>query len=257
MESRTQGSRPRSRTQKNFEAKAKDQGHRRKCSPKKKVFKKFFQAISKKKVFKIFFRRSPREENKKRSSLIFHKVSGVFQQNFNRSRKCYPRAEDRAVFEDLRLRGQGQGLQNVSSRTPPLINSQTPTAGLVKIIRRNRKVRVSNVIKHNGEFTKSPIESLYYPFDIVSPGSQQTENHTTTYDLADNPFMRPEDTKLMANICSFERMEAVITNSTIQSSRARWDLSCAVTEALGSTERILPRHFSCMPETQLWPSAWK
>ena len=64
VESRTQGSRP--RTQKNIrgqgqpfrgqnlsrprtgmlEAKAKDQRHRRKCSPKKKVFKNFFQAIS-------------------------------------------------------------------------------------------------------------------------------------------------------------------------------------------------------------------
>ena len=29
-----------------LEAKAKDQGHRRKCSPKKKVLKNFFQAIS-------------------------------------------------------------------------------------------------------------------------------------------------------------------------------------------------------------------
>ena len=36
------------------------------------------------------------------------------------------------------------------------MNSQTPTARLVKIIRRNETVRVSNVIKHNGEFTKSP-----------------------------------------------------------------------------------------------------
>ena len=33
---------------------------------------------------------------------------------------CCARAEDRAIFEDLRLRGQGQGHQNVSSRTPPL-----------------------------------------------------------------------------------------------------------------------------------------
>ena len=73
MESWTQGSRPRPRTQKNFEAK--DQGHRRKCSPKKKVFKIFFQATSKKglqKFFssekglqKFFFRRFPLEENKK------------------------------------------------------------------------------------------------------------------------------------------------------------------------------------------------
>ena len=40
-----------------------------------------------------------------------------------------PRAEDRAIFENLRLRGQGQGLENVSarprtsSRTPPLYKS--------------------------------------------------------------------------------------------------------------------------------------
>ena len=71
VESRTQGSRPRPRTQKKIqgqgqgqpfrgqtlsrprtgmlEAKAKDQGHKRKCSRKKKVFTKIFQAISKKK----------------------------------------------------------------------------------------------------------------------------------------------------------------------------------------------------------------
>ena len=43
-----------------------------------------------------------------------------------------PRADDRAIFEDLRPRGQGQefdfqgqgqGLENVSSRTPPLLFS--------------------------------------------------------------------------------------------------------------------------------------
>ena len=28
--------------------------------------------------------------------------------------------------------------------------------------------------------------------------------------LADNPFMRPEDTEMIANICSFEHMEAAI-----------------------------------------------
>ena len=53
------------------------------------------------------------------------------------------------------------------------MNSQTPTARLVKIFRRNETVRVSNVIKHNGEFTKSPLESLNYLLDILSPISQQ------------------------------------------------------------------------------------
>ena len=52
------------------------------------------------------------------------------------------------------------------------MNSQTSTARLVKIIRRNETVRVSNVVKHNGEFTKSPLETLNYLLDILSTGSQ-------------------------------------------------------------------------------------
>ena len=92
------------------------------------------------------------------------------------------------------------------------MNSPTPTARLVKIIRSNETVRVSSVglIKHNGEFTKSPLETLSYQLDILSPGSQQTENQATGYDLVDNPFMRPEDTEMIANICSFQGMEAAI-----------------------------------------------
>ena len=90
------------------------------------------------------------------------------------------------------------------------MNSQTPTARLVKIIRRNEAVRVSNVIKHNREFTKYPRETLNYLLDILSLGSQHTENHATGNDLLDNPFMRPEDTEMIANICSFEGMEAAI-----------------------------------------------
>ena len=35
-------------------------------------------------------------------------------------KKCCLRAEDRAFLRTCRLRGRGQGLQNVSSRTPPL-----------------------------------------------------------------------------------------------------------------------------------------
>ena len=71
---------------KNFEAEAKNrpsrgQGHRRKCSQKKKVFKNFFQAISKKSLQKFFsgkkglqkisFRRSLLEETKKKGLCRF------------------------------------------------------------------------------------------------------------------------------------------------------------------------------------------
>ena len=51
-----------------LKAKAKDQGKRGKCSPKKKVFNKIFQTISKR-------------EKLKRSSQIFREVSGVFLHN--------------------------------------------------------------------------------------------------------------------------------------------------------------------------------
>ena len=54
---------------------------------------------------------------------------------------------------------------------------------------------------------KSPLETLNYLLDILSPHRHLTENHETGYDLVDNPFMRPEDTEMIANICSFERME--------------------------------------------------
>ena len=71
-------------------------------------------------------------------------------------------------------------------------------------------MRVSSVIKRIGELTKSPLETQNCQLDVLSPASQQTENHATEYDLVDNPFMRPEDTEMIANICSFERMEAAI-----------------------------------------------
>ena len=64
----------------------------------------------------------------------------------------------------------------------------------------------------------SPLETLNYMLDILLPGSQQTENYATGYyalcnyatNLVDNPFMRPENTEMRANISSFERMKAAI-----------------------------------------------
>ena len=43
----------------------------------------------------------------------------------------------------------------------------TPTARLVEIIRSNEAVRVINVTKHNGEFTKSPLETINYLLNIL------------------------------------------------------------------------------------------
>ena len=102
------------------------QGHRRKCSPKKKVFKIFFR---RKRSSKIFFGRSLLEETKKRSLQIFREVSGVFQRNFNRSKIVLSSSRGQTNFWGLEASRPRQGLQNVSSRprtssrTPPLISA--------------------------------------------------------------------------------------------------------------------------------------
>ena len=64
-----------------LEAKAKHQGHKRKCFPKKKIFAKIFQAISKKrkkkekkKSSKKFFKRSPQKNVFQKIFQALHKI---------------------------------------------------------------------------------------------------------------------------------------------------------------------------------------
>ena len=92
-----------------LEAEAKDQGHKRKCSPKKKVFTKIFQAISSKKRFPKNFSTAPQNFNNSKKSAVLEREQANFRG-----------LEDRGQGQGLDLRGQGQGLQNLSSRTPPL-----------------------------------------------------------------------------------------------------------------------------------------
>ena len=89
---------------------------------------------------KIFFRRSPKKQ--KKFEQIFRKVSGTFKASFDLSKSIVlSSAKYRAIFEDLRLRGQGQGLNlwgqsqglrnessrpKTSSRTPPLAITLSP-----------------------------------------------------------------------------------------------------------------------------------
>ena len=111
MKSRTQGSRPRPRAQKNFEAKdrpSRGQGHgqRRKYSPKKEGLQNFFSG---KKVFKNFFSGDFHLRKTKKVFTNFLRGFWRFPTKFQQFKKqCCPRAEDRAIFEDLRLRGQAK-----------------------------------------------------------------------------------------------------------------------------------------------------
>ena len=134
VESRTQGSRPRPRTQKKSEAKDSlsedrySRGQGQECSrPRSRTKDTSASALQKKK--KGLHKNFSSDLHKKTFSIKFFKRSTKFSQF---KKYCCPRAEDRPIFEDLRprgqgqgldLRGQGQGLQNVSSRTPPLVNA--------------------------------------------------------------------------------------------------------------------------------------
>ena len=81
---------------------AKDQGHRRKCSPKKKGLQKsFFRRSQKIRSSKNFFWRSLLEETKKRSFQTFPKVSGVFQRNFNGSKIMLSSSRGQGNFRGL------------------------------------------------------------------------------------------------------------------------------------------------------------
>ena len=89
----------------------------------------------KKRSSQKFFRRSPKKKKKRSSQKFFKRPpqKNVFQKIFQALHKIL--TIQRPIFEDLRPRGQGQGLdlqgqglQNVSSRTSsrPRTSSRTP-----------------------------------------------------------------------------------------------------------------------------------
>ena len=130
MESRTQGSRP--RTQKKSEPKAKDslsedrhsRGQGQECSrPRTQA-----QVLSKKKrSSQKFFKRSPQKNLFQKIFQVLHKILTIQKILLSSSRGQANFRGLRRRGQGLDLLGQGQGLQNVSSRprtssrTPPLI----------------------------------------------------------------------------------------------------------------------------------------
>ena len=133
MKSRTQGSRP--RTQKNFEArtnpledKAEDTGA---SVLQKKRLQKFFSGDLKKRTSKFFSGEKDLQKNflgdlhlsktKKGLHKFFVRFLAVFNKISTVQKIVLSSSRGQGNFRLLRLRGQGEGLQNVSSRTPSLI----------------------------------------------------------------------------------------------------------------------------------------
>ena len=72
-----------------LEAKAKDQGHKRKYFPKKKkAFTKNFQAISTKKRFPKYFSSAPRNFNNSKNSAVLKPRTGQFSRTWGLEAKA-------------------------------------------------------------------------------------------------------------------------------------------------------------------------
>ena len=64
--------------------------------------------------------------------------------------------------------------------------------------------------KDQGHRLKCSPEKRSSKFFFRRSPKEETENRATGYNLVNIPFTRPVDTEIIANICSFERMEAAI-----------------------------------------------
>ena len=66
------------------------------------------------------------------------------------------------------------------------MNSHCATARLAKIMRRNETLRISNVLRPNGEFTESSVETINCLLDTLAPGSREVNYSKATEEPNDN-----------------------------------------------------------------------
>ena len=89
------------------------------------------------------------------------------------------------------------------------MNSRSATARLAKIMRRNETVQVSNVLRPNGEFTKSSVETMNCLLDTLAPGSREV-NYSKAAEPSDNTAVLSKHDEIVSSICSLEKMERAI-----------------------------------------------
>ena len=91
-----------------------------------------------------------------------------------------------------------------------LMNSYCATARLAKVMRRNEMVQESNVLRPNGEFTKSSVETTNCPLDTLAPGSREVSYSKAAAEPNDNTVVLPRHDEIVSSICSLEKMERAI-----------------------------------------------
>ena len=96
-----------------LEAKTMDQGHKRKCSPKKKkVFRKMFWAISKKRSSEKFFRRSP-------ETTIFQKIFQSLHKLLTTSKIMLSSSRSQSNFRGLGFEAKAKDFKMCPRGRPP------------------------------------------------------------------------------------------------------------------------------------------
>ena len=92
------------------------------------------------------------------------------------------------------------------------MNSQSATARLAKIMRRNETVQISNVLRPNGEFTKSSVETMNYLLDTLAPDSREVglDCSKATEELNEHTVIKTND-ELVSSIFSLKKMERAIS----------------------------------------------
>ena len=86
------------------------------------------------------------------------------------------------------------------------MNSHCATARLVKLMRRYETVRVSNILRPNGEYSKSTAETINCLLDTLAPGSREVRcNHAA--EEPDESIELTMDDEIVNSICSLEKIK--------------------------------------------------
>ena len=82
--------------------------------------------------------------------------------------------------------------------------------GWLKLCVETKRFRVSNILRPNGEFTESSVETTNCLLDTLAPGSREVYYSKAAEEPNDNTAVLPTHDEIVSSICSLEKMERAI-----------------------------------------------
>ena len=136
-----------------------------------------------------------REARKAQRKAIKYKLKKDWE-DFKQTQLCFKNAVGKAKIDSWRLLTES-------------MNSHCATARLAKLMRRNETVRVSNVLRPYGEYTKSTAETMNCLLNTLAPGSREVRCNHAAEETDENIEVTTDD-EIVNSICSLEKMERAI-----------------------------------------------